>query len=99
MSHHTSLNGPKYDHPDAGDQPTASYDPLYSGYPVPPRLYGTTQSLKPLRQRRGYGYSPRSVFWTLQLALWLVNLFVISYCVYYLWPFPPLSIFGIPLHP
>ena len=95
MTHHPSLGGPKWDRPDAGDQPTPSYDPSPAGYPVLPRPYGLTRPLP--RRRRGYG--PRPVYRQLQLLFWLVNVLVISYCLYYLWPFPPLALFGITILP
>ncbi len=93
MSHHPSLHDPKWDHP-AGDHPSTVY-------PVPPRLFGQTQllKLKPSRGDSGYGSQPHTWLWKLRLTLWLINLSVISYCVYYLWPCPPLAIFGITLHP
>ena len=91
MHHHTPFNGPKSDHPASGDG-------SYPIYPVLPQSPGV-----PLSQG-SYGYGLRSrtpgrLWWKLRVGLWLVNLLVIAYCVYYLLPCGHLAVLGITLHP
>src|SRR5439155_1544355 len=78
MHHHTPINGPKSDHP-------ASEDRSYPIYPVLPQSDGAP----PPQGSYGYGLRSRTrgrLWWKLRVGLWLVNLLVIAYCVYYLLP-------------
>lgn len=91
MHHHTPINGPKSDHPASGDG-------SYPIYPVLPQSPGAPPP------QGSYGYRLRSrtrgrLWWKLRVGLWLVNLLVIAYCVYYLLPCGHLAVLGITLHP
>jgi len=91
MHHHTPIHGPKSDHPASGDG-------SYPIYPVLPQSPGAPQP------QGSYGYGsrfrpPGRLWWKLRVGLWLVNLLVIAYCVYYLLPCGHLVVLGITLHP
>ncbi len=91
MHHQTPINGPKSDHPASGDG-------SYPIYPVLPQSPGAPPP------QGSYGYRLRSrtrgrLWWKLRVGLWLVNLLVIAYCVYYLLPCGHLAVLGITLHP
>jgi hypothetical protein len=45
------------------------------------------------------GRSPQRVFWKLRVIFWLIILMIILYCLYYLFPFAHLAIFGVTFHP
>lgn len=91
MQHHTPHTRPKWDRPADDDTPSVVY-------PVLPQRRGVSQGSYGYGSQSGHP-APGSFLRNLQAMMWLVDVLVSAYCVYYLLPCGHLAVLGIVLHP